>query len=115
MYWMTYCYETEEGVVVDRVFQMGKAPAEVTLPNGKVAKRSFRAEHSPRTARGEGWPMAPCYASGVHPSQAGELRKFFFDSGVKTDVTSNGDPIYTSPSHRKAALKVRGLHDKASY
>ena len=109
-----YCYKTADGEVVDRVFAMGKAPEAITLDDGRPAERNFQAEHSPRTAGG-GWPMEPCFASGVNASQAGELREFFAKHGCKTEVTSDGDPIYISPSHRKRALKVRGIHDKASY
>ena len=61
------------------------------------------------------WPMSPCYASGVNPQQAGELREFFVKHGENVDVTSQGDPIYTSPGQRKRLLKLRGLVDKSSF
>lgn len=112
----TYCYSTEDGTEVhDRIFRMGEAPEQITLDDGRVAKRSFQAENSPRKARGEGWPMEPCVASGVNAAQAPELRKFLEDRGCSTEVTGNGDPIYRSPSHRKQALKLRGLFDRASF
>ena len=60
------------------------------------------------------WPFA-CVASGVHASQAGELRDFLQKSGVPTEVTVDGDPIYRNASHRKNALKVRGLVDRSSF
>jgi hypothetical protein len=113
---ITYCYQTGDGEIVDRVFCMGKAPERITLDDGRVAERSFQAEHSgTRRAGGECWPMKPCFASGVNASQAGELRKFLSDRGCKTEVTGDGDPIYTSPAHQKRALKLRGMHNKASY
>lgn len=93
---------------------MGKAPKSIKI-DGILAHRDFPAEHSPRTAGGESWPMAPCYASGVNAVQAGELRKHLADRGVPTEVTSEGDPVYTSPGHRKKALAVRGMHDNAGY
>jgi hypothetical protein len=113
---ITYCYETEDGEIVDRVFSMGKAPERITLDDGRGATRSFQAEHAgSRPAGGECWPMAPCVASGVNAEQAGELRKHLADRGCRTEVTANGDPIYTSAAHRKRALKIRGFFDKASY
>jgi len=109
---MIYCYETKTGKVVERVFALGKAPKSVKV-DGKVAKRSFTAEHAsvPATA---GWPME-CYASGVHADQAGDLRKEFNRVGVKCEVSSEGNPIYTSAKHRKQCLKSRGFIDKAAY
>jgi hypothetical protein len=59
--------------------------------------------------------MEPCFASGVNAVQAPELRKFLADRGCATEVTSEGDPIYRSAGHRKKALKLRGMYDKASY
>jgi hypothetical protein len=116
-----YCYCTEDGLLVEKTFQMGHAPDEITLPNGKVATRDRRAELAGSTisVRGGGgssraWPMA-CCASGVHPSQAGELREHLVKRGCKTEVTPGGDPVYTSAEHRKKALKIRGMHDKNSF
>jgi hypothetical protein len=109
----TYCYSTESGIVAELFYPMGKAPGAVTLPNGELAVRDFGAEHGARPA-GSGWPME-CVASGVNAEQANELRAFFQKSGVPTDVTRDGNPVYTSASHRRAALRVRGLHDRNSF
>lgn len=107
-----YCYETESGEVVERLFEMGSAPAEI-LVGSAVAKRSYRSElvGVPATT---GWPLE-CYASGVHPDQAGKLRDHLKSKGVPTEVTPEGDPIYRNATHRRKALKARGLIDKASY
>ena len=91
---------------------MGEAPGEI-LVKQKIATRDFQAEQVGRPSK-TGWPIE-CYASGVHPSQAGELRQHFKDAGVSCDVSSDGDPIYTSHEHRKRALKARGLFDRASF
>lgn len=109
-----FCYVTDGGVREEHQFPMGEAPETLDI-SGVPAYRDFRAEHSPRKARSESWPMAPCVGSGVNAAQAGELRKFLADRGVPTEVSSDGDPVYTSAGHRKKALKVRGLHDNASY
>ena len=108
----TYCYETDAGDVVERVYPMGKAPGSISF-DGKVARRSFAAERKGMPAK-SGWPMT-CFASGVNASQAQELRDHFVKCGVPTEVTSDGDPIYRDPAHRKKALKVRGMVDKLSY
>lgn len=109
---MTYCYETKDGTVVERDFPLGEAPKTVRVGR-KIARRSFAAERKgvPPTS---GWPME-CCASGVHASQAGELRKHFAQAGVPTEVTPQGDPVYRDKDHRRKALKCRGLVDKSSY
>jgi len=110
---MIYCYESPSGVILERVFPVGKAPRSVIDKCGQLCLRSFQAE-SISVPAPAGWPMT-CYASGVHPEQAGELRKTLADSGVPTEVTRAGDPIYRDARHRRAALKVRGIVDKSSF
>lgn len=109
----TYCYSTDDGHVEERQFPMGSAPRTITLDDGRVAERDFAAEHLPRRP-GSGWPIV-CYASGVNAAQAGELREFFKTHGCPTEVTGDGDPVYTSPEHRRRALKLRGFIDRSSY
>jgi hypothetical protein len=111
---LTYCFTTNDGLTVDRTFQMGHTPDSITLPNGKEAKRDIAAEHSGQRSGRAGWPIE-CYASGVHPDQAPELREHFEKHGCPTEVTRNGDPIYRDHQHRKRALACRGLHDNASF
>jgi len=107
-----FCYETKTGVIVERTFDAGKAPSSVIVEGAK-AKRCFRAEHVgvPATS---GWPIE-CYASGVNAEDAGKLRDYLTERGVPTEVTPDGDPVYTSHVHRRKALKARGLIDKAGY
>lgn len=97
---------------MERSFPMGKAPRSV-LVDGKVAKRSFGAERNsvPPT---KGWPME-CVASGVNAKDAQQLRDHFDRAGVPTEVSRNGDPIYRDMSHRRKALKCRGLFDRNAY
>ncbi len=108
---MTYCYRNGEEVVTE-VFPLGKAPAFIERDGVRFA-RSWRDERVgvPATA---GWPIE-CVASGVHASQAQELRDFLAKKGVPTEVTPEGNPIYRDAAHRKRALKARGLHDNASF
>ena len=106
----TYCFSTPDGKVTERVFPMGEAPSSVWV-DGRMARRDYRAEQVgvPST---DGWPMEPCLGSGVHPSQAQELRDHFKKHNCPTEVAPCGGPIYRDKEHRERALKVRHLHDQ---
>lgn len=80
---------------------------------GQTFRRSYRAERAGVPAQ-KGWPME-CIASGVNAADAQKLRDEFIRCGVPTEVTRDGDPIYTSATHRKKALKARGLIDRRSF
>ena len=109
---MIYCYEAKDGLVIERVFPIGKAPKQISS-RGKVFKRSFSAENTavPPT---KGWPIE-CVASGVNAADAQKLRDHFDKAGVPTEVSRNGDPIYRDINHRRKALKCRGLVDRTAY
>ena len=110
-----YCYETADKEVMERMFRMGEAPKQIVLADGRIAKRSLVAELKGQASpSAKNWPLT-CVASGVHPDQAGELRQTLAKAGVPTEVTKDGDPVYRSASHRRKALKARGLHDRASF
>ncbi len=123
----TYCFSSEDGEVIEEFFEMGKAPTSIcrVVPtcrpgvrrarkeHQKLYKRDFAAEQTGRPARA-GWPLT-CFASGVNASQAGELRDHFKEVGVPTEVTADGDCVYTSHLHRKRALACRGIHDSNSF
>ena len=122
---IAYCYSAEDGIIFERKFPMGEAPHVVRLEDGRIATRDYQAEHVGGIVKGtnnpirprpkKAWPMQPCVASGVHASQAGELRKHLAERGCPTEVTPGGDPIYTSAAHRRKALKIRGFYDKNSF
>ena len=109
----TYCYETPEGEVVERQFPVCAKRPPWIIVGGKKARRCYHAERKsvPPT---KGWPLT-CYASGVHPSQAGQLREYLERAGVPTEVTPGGDPVYRDAAHRRKALKARGFVDKSSF
>ena len=107
-----YCYGTETGAIIERKFEWGKAPPAI-LVDGVEAKRNYRAELV-GIPSASGWPII-CYASGVNARDAGALREYLAQKGVPTEVTPDGDPVYTDPVHRRKALKARGLIDKAGY
>jgi len=97
-----YCYKAPDHGIIELAFPSGEAPPCSTI--------SIRGQgRNTRT-----YPMT-CYASGVHPDQAGDLRQYLQERGCPTEVTPQGDPVYTSAAHRKKALKLRGLHDRNSF
>lgn len=108
----TYCYSDSKGNIVEQFHPMGEAPEKITI-NGEECGRDFAAEQTGRPSR-IGWPIT-CYASGVNANQAQELRDELKRCGVPTEVTVNGDPVYTSHEHRKKALKARAMHDNNSF
>ena len=117
-----YCYVLENGETVERHFPMGGAPTKIKVC-GEIARRNRAAEgvrgnvchHIAPCRKNRGWPMEPCFASGVHASQAQELRDFYKKHGMNVEVNNDGDPIYESAVQRKKALQLRGMHDRASY
>ena len=107
-----YCYSNDKGDTLRRWFPASHRPKKIRH-NGATYFRDYAAE-AVGVPASAGWPMT-CYASGVAPSQAQELRDFYLKNGVPTEVTADGDPIYRSAAHRRRALKVRGMHDKSSF
>lgn len=118
----TYCYRNGN-VVYEAKFPFGEAPERIEICLGTFAERDWQSElatHSVSVRNGSGhvrrtWPMPPCVASGVHASDGPKLAKFLKDRDCPTQVTNDGDPIYTSAAHRRRALKIRGFVDKNAY
>lgn len=106
-----YCYSRGDDVV-EREFRTGSAPKFVIVGKRKYY-RDFGAE-GVSVPSSSGWPIE-CVASGVNPSQAGELREFYRKSGCPTEVTADGNPVYRNASHRRKALKLRGFKDRGGY
>lgn len=109
----TFCYRTKNGILVEKIYPCGKAPESVEH-EGEVAYRSYKDELGDYKKVGDIWPLE-CDASGVHPSQAKDLKELLKKNGVPTEVTTEGNPVYRSPQHRREALKVRGIKDRNSY
>ncbi len=132
----TYCYKTLTGEVFERLYLPGEAPDEIDLVHrnelggferitayrdrqaevvGMVT--SVRGSENPthHRRRSNPWPMEPCVGSGVGPHGAENLRNHFAKHDVPTEVTKDGEPIYTSAKHRKKALKCRGMHSRNEF
>lgn len=107
-----YCYKSEYGEVQERVYPVGKAPKFI-CDHGVRAHRSFFHERKGIPSQ-KGWPIE-CVASGVNAEDSGKLREYLAKKGVKTEVTSDGNPVYRDSIHRRRALKARGLVDKSAY
>ncbi len=109
----TYCYTNPDpGHTIERFFAIGSAPAVIDEGYGAY-HRDYTAERVGVPASA-GWPME-CVASGVHPDQRAELSEFLARRGVPTEVTADGNPVYRDASHRRKALKARGIHDNSSF
>ena len=104
-----YCYSNKEGNVIEKSFPVGKAPE--ILKGG--FERDYGAEGTSVPAT-KGWPFE-CLGSGVNAEQREELGTFLDQSGVPTEISRDGNPIYRNNNHRRRALKARGIHDKSSF
>jgi len=85
-------YDSESGQVVE-----GHAPVKTASEIGPTVSKFKPLE---------------CCASGVHASQAQELRDYFHQHGETVEVTPAGDPVYTSTEQRRRCLQLRGFHDR---
>lgn len=107
-----YCYSRGDDVV-EKDFALGTAPKFI-IHHGKKYGRDFGQEGVSVPSTTWNTPLE-CVASGVHPSQAQELRDFYKKHGCPTQVTEDGNPVYTSAAHRRKALKLRGFRDRGGY
>jgi hypothetical protein len=57
------------------------------------------------------WPMTS-YALGVSSEEVPEMKQFDALHGVPTEYTPDGDPIFTSKSHRAAYCRAHGYFDR---
>jgi len=106
-----YCYQTEDGEIVERMYSAGRAPATITV-NGCTAHRSYQAEHSPHNRGVNPWPMWSI-AGGVHPSQVAEATQVLAEAGVKAEFNEHGDVKWESKGHREAYIRARRWTDKS--
>jgi hypothetical protein len=83
---------------------------ELCEKDGFVMDRDFAAELG-RQHHGDIWPMES-YAAGVNPVQIPEMREIDKKHGVPTDYTTDGDPVFRGPAHRKKYLEVHGMYDR---
>lgn len=75
-----------------------------------VMHRDFQTDFGGPTHCGN-WPMTS-YAAGVHPKQIKEMEAIDKKYGVPTHYTEDGDPIFTSPKHRRKYCEVHRMFDR---
>lgn len=118
---MTYCYridgtnELHEEIMslAEKALREGKGGV-ILLDDGRKATRDIVAERSCHTVSDSGWPIHSM-AAAVAKTQINEATEHARSRGVPTDFDAKGRPILTSPSHRRAYLRSRGMHDEDGY
>lgn len=109
---MIYCYQAEDGEVVDRQFPMGEQPKTVRLRDGRVAVRSFQAEGRSISTNPGNYPYESD-SLGVHPSQVKEAYAASLKAGVKTEYNPRtGNPILRDKHHRRALALSLDMGDR---
>lgn len=120
-----YCYQKPDKTILERWYRIGDAPKTIKIKeDGKlilcvrclsaeiISQHGFvKGSNNPVIPRRKTWPLK-CVASGVHPSQAQELRDHYKKHGLNIHVDSDGDPHYEDAQQRRKALKCRGMHDR---
>ena len=75
-----------------------------------VMLRDFQTDFGGKHKPGN-WPMES-YAAGVHPKEIPEMVEFDKKHGVPTHYSEDGDPILTSPKHRRKYCEAHGMFDR---
>lgn len=109
---MIYCYQCP---ACHKKVEVSKPMAEMQRPElcpvcASVMQRDYRTEHGGKR-RNVTWPMASV-AAGVSADEVPEFIEHDRQHGVPTDYTSDGDPIFTGPQHRKRYCELHGLYDR---
>jgi hypothetical protein len=115
-----YCYTDADGNEVDVSMTYremrsrhdnANADGSITMDNGQRLFRDMGREIASVKDTPGNWPMESD-AAGCHPEQRMDYMKHMASRGVPTEYNAEGQAIFTSRSHRRAALKVLGLVDK---
>ncbi len=107
-----YCFKTQRGKIVERVFPMGKCPDTITLPRGRSAGRDIAAEWRGSRATPSNWPMESS-AVGVNPEEVGAAHQESVNLGVPTEFNpATGDAILRDAHHRKRYCEALGFYDR---
>lgn len=64
-----------------------------------------------RNVAGAGWPMIS-EAAAINPEDVPREQARLKKRGIYTEYTPTGEPIFRSPSHRKAYCEAVGLYDR---
>ena len=105
-----YCYKcTECGKTEEEFFPIDDRKLVIDCPDcGAPAERDLVSERPGRLGSTEAiWPC-PCDALGVNPDQCKEAHNDSVRQGVPTDFNSDGNPVFTSLSHKRRYAKTQG-------
>jgi hypothetical protein len=107
-----YTFVTDSGERFEHVCSVTEYSDTLVLEDGRIAHRDLCADLPTLNRPSPScWPMKPCVSTGVNAAQAGELRELFLKHGENVEITSGGDPVYTSARQRERCLKLRGFED----
>ena len=111
----TYCFQTVDGILVERDFPIGEAPTFVRDNRGNRACRCYQAEHAPQDAdKGQHNPQWPMKSEGMglNPDQIPDAMK---QPGAKAHRHQydprTGAMVFEDRAHRKACMRDLGFHD----
>ncbi len=105
-----YCYSSDDGRTVERLFPIHDHPQSIQLEDGTPAVRNLSAE-GPGGFQPGNWPMASD-AAGVGESQVQEAMRHSEQIGVFTEFNAQGQAVFRSPAHRKRYCEAVGLYDR---
>jgi hypothetical protein len=111
---MIYCYRCQRegcGTVLELALPVSKAKFRPTCYDcGEKMSRDWTREHETQSPTGT-WPMK-CEALAVHPLDAKSAQESAKKRGIHTDFTKSGEPVFTSPGHRKRYCESYGYFAK---
>ena len=82
----------------------------ILLDDGTMAY-DYGLLHSKFNHQPGNWPMASS-ACGGHPDEIPEMMAHDKKLGVSAEYNTDGDPIFTSKSHRKKYCEAHGIFDR---
>lgn len=107
-----YCFKCECGEIgsVHRPMSQSDRPYSCPVCDHPMS-RDIRAEHVGFRHSAGKWPMESV-AAGVSAEQVPEMVAFDRQNGVPTEYSQDGNPIFTSKTHRKKYLRAHGMYDR---
>ena len=117
----TYCYrldstgEIHEEIMslADKALREGKG-GKITLANGQKATRDMVSECIHHRSSAAKWPLYS-RAVAVHPKDVPRAKEYARSRGVDVDFDKRGNVKLDSPAHRRAYMKIRGVHDEDGF
>ena len=102
---VTYCYSLDDEIH-EWLAPMGMAP-QALLVNGRIATRSFAAEHGGQKS-GDPWTNHESLALSVHPLDVKEYRKDAHDKRLNVKIRDDGMVEFRSRTDQKRYCRAYG-------